>query len=281
MARGAGAALHREPHRLVEHQHVVVLVEHDRLQEFAGLLLGFGEHRRSLAASSFSGGMRTAAPSSSRSLASTRLPLTRNSPLRISALDMGELSPGNFASRKRSTRMPFSSAVTATVWTLVDAGADRCRTMTGGAIAAAVGGGRSRGGSPSDFSTSRRSQLFAAFLARTEGRGLREAPPAGDGRDFPAGAVVAPGFAGARCAAGRAPARTRAPARGAPVWRGPAVCRPPPGCLGPPLCFNLGSCARTNSRVSPPALGRSRAATAAAATRQAMPPRFNTDNQWF
>ena len=38
MACRAGAALHREPHRLVEHQHVVVLVERDRLEERAGLL---------------------------------------------------------------------------------------------------------------------------------------------------------------------------------------------------------------------------------------------------
>ncbi len=37
MARGAGAALHREPHRLVEHQHVGVLVQRDRFEEGAGL----------------------------------------------------------------------------------------------------------------------------------------------------------------------------------------------------------------------------------------------------
>ena len=43
VAHGAGAALHREPHRLVQDQHVVVLVQHDRPQEFAGFLLGFGE----------------------------------------------------------------------------------------------------------------------------------------------------------------------------------------------------------------------------------------------
>jgi len=37
MARGARAALHREPHGLVQHQHVGVLVERDRLEEIAGL----------------------------------------------------------------------------------------------------------------------------------------------------------------------------------------------------------------------------------------------------
>ena len=38
MARGAGAALHRKPHRLVEHQHVGVFVQRDRLDEGAVLL---------------------------------------------------------------------------------------------------------------------------------------------------------------------------------------------------------------------------------------------------
>ena len=40
VARGAGAALHRKPHRLVEHQDVGVFVERDRFQEFARLLIG-------------------------------------------------------------------------------------------------------------------------------------------------------------------------------------------------------------------------------------------------
>jgi hypothetical protein len=40
MTRGAGAALHREPHRLVEHKHVVVFVERDRFEKFAGLFVG-------------------------------------------------------------------------------------------------------------------------------------------------------------------------------------------------------------------------------------------------
>ena len=42
MAVGAGAALHRKPHRLVQHQHVVVLVERDRLDEGAVLLVAGG-----------------------------------------------------------------------------------------------------------------------------------------------------------------------------------------------------------------------------------------------
>ena len=48
MARGAGAALHRKPHRLVEHQHVGVLVERDRFEERAGLLVGFVARRARL-----------------------------------------------------------------------------------------------------------------------------------------------------------------------------------------------------------------------------------------
>jgi hypothetical protein len=39
MARGAGTALHRKPHRLVEHQHVGVFVERDRFKKRAGLLV--------------------------------------------------------------------------------------------------------------------------------------------------------------------------------------------------------------------------------------------------
>ena len=52
MARGAGAALHREPHRLVEHQHVGVLVERDRFEERAGLLVGFVAAARAASAAS-------------------------------------------------------------------------------------------------------------------------------------------------------------------------------------------------------------------------------------
>ena len=39
MAHRAGPALHREPHRLVEHHHVVVFVQRDRLDEGAVLLV--------------------------------------------------------------------------------------------------------------------------------------------------------------------------------------------------------------------------------------------------
>ena len=48
MARGAGAALHRKPHRLIEHQNVGVLVERDRFQELAGLFVGFAPRRARL-----------------------------------------------------------------------------------------------------------------------------------------------------------------------------------------------------------------------------------------
>ena len=37
MARSARAALHREPHGLVEHQHVGIFVERDGFEEIAGL----------------------------------------------------------------------------------------------------------------------------------------------------------------------------------------------------------------------------------------------------
>ena len=45
MARGAGAALHGKPHRLVEHQDVIVFVERDGFEEFAGLLIRFVTRR--------------------------------------------------------------------------------------------------------------------------------------------------------------------------------------------------------------------------------------------
>ena len=38
MSRGAGAALHRKPHRFVEHQHIVVFVERDLFEKEAVLL---------------------------------------------------------------------------------------------------------------------------------------------------------------------------------------------------------------------------------------------------
>ena len=66
--------------------------------------------------------MRTLCPSSSRSLLSARLPFTRSSPLRTMRWMWENDRPGKRASRKRSTRMLFSSAVTTTVCTLVGSG---------------------------------------------------------------------------------------------------------------------------------------------------------------
>ena len=103
MARGAGAALHRKPHRLVEHQHVVVLVQRDRLEERAGLLRPRWRRARGFGASSCSGGMRTACPASSRSFGCARLPFTRTSPLRMMRWMWLNDRPGKRASKKRST----------------------------------------------------------------------------------------------------------------------------------------------------------------------------------
>src|SRR4051794_13660938 len=79
--------------------------------------------------------MRTLWPSSSRSLLSTRLPSTRSSPLRTTRWMWENDRPGKCASRKRSTRMLFSSAVTLTVCTLVGSNAS-----TGGFAGAAFSG---------------------------------------------------------------------------------------------------------------------------------------------
>ena len=43
--RGAGAALHRKPHRLVEHQHIGIFVERNRFEKVGGLLVGLIAHR--------------------------------------------------------------------------------------------------------------------------------------------------------------------------------------------------------------------------------------------
>jgi hypothetical protein len=61
--------------------------------------------------------MRTACPASSRAFGWVRLPFTRTSPLRMMRWIWLNDRPGNRASKKRSTRMPFSSAVTATFCT--------------------------------------------------------------------------------------------------------------------------------------------------------------------
>ena len=61
-------------------------------------------------ASSRSGGMRIDCPASSRPFGCARLPFTRTSPLRMMRWIWLKDSPGNGCSKKRSTRMPFSSA---------------------------------------------------------------------------------------------------------------------------------------------------------------------------
>ena len=64
-----------------------------------------------------SGGIRTACPGDNLSLVSTRLPSTRNSPLRTIRWIWLNGNFGKCASRKRSTRISASSAVTVIVWT--------------------------------------------------------------------------------------------------------------------------------------------------------------------
>ena len=135
MARGAGAALHGEPHRLVEHQHVVVFVERDRLDEGAVLL----RLRRVVARlrRARAGAAECARPGRLRSrfFGCVRLPFTRTSPLRMMRWIWLNDRPGNRASKKRSTRMPFSSGVTATVCTP----AENCARLRRDQLA---GGGR-------------------------------------------------------------------------------------------------------------------------------------------
>ena len=124
MARGAGAALHGEPHRLVEHQHVGVLVQRDRCEELARLRRRpRAAGVRGLGGSSLSGGMRTAWPACKPVLRLRALAVHAQLAFADDALDVGERKPGKRASRNRSTRMPASSAVTATVCTPVVQGA--------------------------------------------------------------------------------------------------------------------------------------------------------------
>ena len=99
-----------------------------------------------LGVSSFSGGMRMLCPSSMRSLLSARLPLTRNSPLRTMRWMWENDRPGKRASRKRSTRMLFSSAVTTTVCTLVGSGGGSGTTFSGSGMNG--GGFGARGAEP-------------------------------------------------------------------------------------------------------------------------------------
>ncbi|MEY9128193.1 hypothetical protein ABIA09_007755 [Bradyrhizobium yuanmingense] len=117
-------------------------------------------------ASSLSGGIRTLCPSSSRSLLSTRLPSTRSSPLRTTRWMWENDRPGKRASRKRSTRMLFSSAVTVTVCTLV--GSSASTDFSGAGLSwTAFGGRRSarsptkRGGLPPGLPPGRGPAFFA------------------------------------------------------------------------------------------------------------------------
>ena len=61
--------------------------------------------------------MRTAWPPSSRAFGCVRLPFTRTSPLRMMRWMWLNDRPGKRASKKRSTRILFSSGVTVTVCT--------------------------------------------------------------------------------------------------------------------------------------------------------------------
>ena len=86
--------------------------------------------------------MRMLCPSSIRSLLSARLPLTRSSPFRTMRWMWENDRPGKRASRKRSTRMLFSSAVTTTVWTLVGSGGGSATTFSGSGMNGAGFGAR-------------------------------------------------------------------------------------------------------------------------------------------
>ena len=145
VVRRAGAALHGEPHRLVEHQHVVVFVKRDRSDEGAVLL----RLRRVVARFRRIELQRRDAhrlPGLEPAFGCVRLPFTRTSPLRMMRWMWLNDRPGNRASKKRSTRMLFSSGVTATVCTP----AENCAGL--GATIARCGAGltstgcRSRGG---------------------------------------------------------------------------------------------------------------------------------------
>ena len=115
MARGAGAALHREPHRLVEHQHVGVFIERDGLEKFPRFVVCRITRCARL-------GRIEAQRRNADGLAGLE-PVLRLGALAIDphlaftddALDVGEAQTrGSAAREKRSTRMPDLSGVTAT-----------------------------------------------------------------------------------------------------------------------------------------------------------------------
>jgi hypothetical protein len=120
MARGARAALHREPHGLVQHQHVGVLVERDRLEEIAGLgiRLVFRRARPGLVQAQRRDTHRLSG--SSRCFGLRALAVHAQLAFADHALDMGERQPGETRLEERSTRMPASSALTLAVCTPVD-----------------------------------------------------------------------------------------------------------------------------------------------------------------
>ncbi len=103
----ARTALHGKAGRLVQHQHVVVLDRASSPSAHRGSSAAASDSSAVdgfFGASSFSGGMRTPCPSSSRSLLSARLPSTRSSPFRTMRWIWENDRPGNRASRNRSTR---------------------------------------------------------------------------------------------------------------------------------------------------------------------------------
>src|SRR5262249_19658623 len=123
-----------------EDEDVVILVKRDRAQKCARLFLGFGEVGR----------LRGIKPQRRDAHRLAGLPPVLavdppavDAPLAFAdhAVDVGEHSDGNRASRKRSTRIPDSSAVTATVWTLAASAGSRAgatTSRTGGAACGAA-----------------------------------------------------------------------------------------------------------------------------------------------
>ena len=187
--------------------------------------------------------MRTVCPASSRFFGWVRLPFTRTSPLRITRWIWEKLRPGNRASKKRSTRIPFSSAVTATFCTLVG-------IAVGGTsfCFASSRGGRPPGaafGRPDD--KLRRASKDVARATWPPPRPKLDLPGFGFSNDKSASADLIGGFGfpfAPRTAGGpfAASGWRRAKRR---CWRDPAICLPPPGCRGPrePLTRRSALCA--------------------------------------
>ena len=94
MARGAGAALHRQPHGLVEHQHVVVFVERDGFEEITSLDLGLAPARARLALLEPQRRDAHRLPGFEPLLSLRALAVHAQLALTDDALDMGERQPG-------------------------------------------------------------------------------------------------------------------------------------------------------------------------------------------